>query len=251
MKFVRIIFLFPLALFRLIVVFLISFYMSFAGWCWLQLFGFSLRLQNWLQKTWGRSILFICGIRVKKNELPETPHFILMPNHRSYVDIFIVAAFTPAAYVAKSELKTWPLLKLGVKLSNSIFVSRTELQSRISTMHKIKASVSKKIPVALFPEGTTTKGPLTKPFKNGSFKIAADTNIPVIPMAIHFPDEKDAWIDDDTFVGHFFRQMSKPVTKVYIKYGEPLQNEDYKVLQNETKKSIDAMLEELVDATKF
>jgi 1-acyl-sn-glycerol-3-phosphate acyltransferase len=246
MKFVRIIFLFPLALFRLIAIFLISFYVGFVGWCWLQLFGFSRQLQNWTQKTWGKSILFICGIRVDKNEAPKTAHFILMPNHRSYVDIFIVAAFTPAAFVAKAELKTWPLVKIGVKLSNSIFVSRAEMQSRISTMHKIRESVNQKIPVALFPEGTTTKGPLTKPFKKGSFKIAADTKIPVIPMAIHFPDEKDAWIDDDTFAGHFFRQMSKPVTKVFVKYGEPLKNEDYKALQNETKESIDSMLKELV-----
>jgi 1-acyl-sn-glycerol-3-phosphate acyltransferase len=219
---------------------------AFSGWCWLQLFGFSRKLQNRVQKIWGKSILFICGIRVNKNEVPETAHFILMPNHRSYIDIFIVAAFTPAAFVAKGELKKWPFLKLGAKLTNSVFVSRADLQSRISTMHKIKASVSQKIPVALFPEGTTTKGPLTKPFKNGSFKIAADAKIPVIPMAIHFPDEKDAWIDDDTFVGHFFRQMSKPVTKVFVKYGAPLQNEDYKVLQNETKESINEMLEELV-----
>jgi 1-acyl-sn-glycerol-3-phosphate acyltransferase len=160
-----------------------------------------------------------------------------------------VAALTPAAFVAKAELKTWPLVKIGIKLSNSIFVSRADLKSQISTMHKIKASVGQKIPVALFPEGTTTKGPLTKPFKNGSFKIAADAKIPVIPMAIHFLDEKDAWIDDDTFVGHFFRQMSKPVTKVYVKYGESLQNEDYKVLQNETRESIDLMLEELVTQT--
>lgn len=225
---------------------MISLYVCVVGWCWLKIYGFSRRLQNWSQKTWGKSILFVCGIRVEKNEVPETTHFILMPNHRSYIDIFVVAAFTPAAFVAKSELKSWPLLRLGVKLSNSIFVSRAELQSRISTMHKIKASINQRIPVALFPEGTTSKGPLTKPFKNGSFKIAADAEIPVIPMAIHFPDEKDAWIDDDTFVGHFFLQMSKPVTKVYVKYGKPVQNEDYKALQNETKKSIDSMLEELV-----
>ena len=229
---------------------MISLYVCIVGWCWLKIYGFSRRLQNWSQKTWGKCILFICGIRVEKNEVPETSHFILMPNHRSYVDIFIVAALTPAAFVGKAELKKWPLLKLGAKLTNSIFVSRADLQSRVSTMHKIKESVSRKIPVALFPEGTTSKGPLTKPFKNGSFKIAADTNIPVIPMAIHFPDEKDAWIDDDTFVGHFFRQMSKPVTKVYVKYGTPIKNEDYKILQNETKESINSMLEELVARIK-
>ena len=250
MKTARIILLFPLALFRLIAVFMISMYVTFAGWCWLKFFGFSRQLQNRVQKSWGKSILFVCGIKIERNDLPETNHFILMPNHRSYVDIFIVAALTPSAFVGKAELKKWPFLKLGAKLTNSIFVSRADLQSRVSTLHKIKESVNQKIPVALFPEGTTSKGPLTKSFKNGSFKIAGDTNIPVIPMAIHFPDEKDAWIDDDTFVGHFFRQMSKPVTKVYVKYGVPLSNEDYKILQQETKTLINSMLEELEKQAK-
>jgi 1-acyl-sn-glycerol-3-phosphate acyltransferase len=157
-----------------------------------------------------------------------------------------VSALTPAAFVAKSELKKWPFLKTGAKITNTIFVSRSELQSLISTMNKIKASVNEGIPVALFPEGTSYKGPLTKPFKNGSFKIAADSGIPVIPMAIHFEDENDAWVDDDTFVGHFFRQMGKPVTRVTIRYGNPLANNDYKILQQKTRGQIDAMLQEII-----
>ncbi|WP_372933537.1 lysophospholipid acyltransferase family protein [Mariniphaga sediminis] len=246
MKTARIILLAPLALFRLISILTISAVVALVGWLWLKLFGFSRRLQNWSMQTWGKSILFICGIKTDKNEKPQNGHFILMPNHRSYIDIFIVAAYNPAAFVGKAELKKWPLLKIGAKLTNSIFVSRAELQSLVSTMHKIKASVNKDIPVALFPEGTTYKGPLTKPFKNGSFKVAADTGIPIIPMAIHFKDEKDAWIDDDTFVGHFFRQMSKPLIHVSVRYGKPLVNSDYKILQKETREQINAMLEDII-----
>jgi 1-acyl-sn-glycerol-3-phosphate acyltransferase len=249
MKTARIIFLFPLAFLRLILILLITGYVVVVGWFWLKLKGFSMPLQNWAMGTWGKSILFVCGIKINRNEIPENKHFILMPNHRSYIDIFIVAAFTPAAFVAKAELKNWPFLKTGAKITNTIFVSRAELQSLMATMKKIKKSVSTNIPVALFPEGTTSKGPLTKPFKNGSFKIAADTKIPVIPMAIHFEDENDAWIDDDTFVGHFFRQMSKPVTKATVRYGKPLSNSDYKVLQKETRNQIDSMLNAILSGT--
>ena len=117
--------------------------------------------------------------------------------------------------------------------------------SLINTMKKIKESVSQGIPVTLFPEGTTYKGPLTKTFKNGSFKIAAETGIPVIPMAIQYKDREDAWVGDDTFLGHFFRQISKPVTHVEIQYGTPLILADYKELQAKTKESIDHMLKEM------
>ncbi|MGM0619437.1 MAG: lysophospholipid acyltransferase family protein [Bacteroidota bacterium] len=249
MKTARIIFLFPLAFLRLILILLISGYVVVIGWFWLKLKGFSMPLQNWAMRTWGKSILFVCGIKVDKNELPENSHFILMSNHRSYIDIFIVAAFTPAAFVAKAELKNWPFLKTGAKITNTIFVSRAELQSLVATMKKIEKSLSNNIPVALFPEGTTSKGPLTKPFKNGSFKIAADTGIRVIPLAIDYVDENDAWVDDDTFIGHFFRQMSKPVSRATIRYGEPLSNSDYKILQKETRHRIDSMLKAIGSGT--
>jgi 1-acyl-sn-glycerol-3-phosphate acyltransferase len=65
-------------------------------------------------------------------------------------------------------------------------------------------------------------------------------------MAIHFEDENDAWVDDDTFVGHFFRQMGKPVTSVTIRYGSPLANNNYKVLQQKTREQIDIMLQEII-----
>lgn len=250
MKILRIIFLFPLALIRLLFVFFMSGYVVTIGLIWMKLFGFSQRQQHWVMQTWGKSNLFFLNIKVYKGEIPKIKKFILMPNHRSYIDIFIVAALTPAAMVAKAELKKWPFGKLGVKITNSILVDRSEIKSLVKTMHQIKASINKGIPVVLFPEGTTYKGPLTKPFKNGSFKIAADTEIPVIPMAIHYIDENDAWVGNETLLPHFFRQMGKPVTRVYINYGTPVSDSDYRQIQQQTREQIDSMLQQMIDSTK-
>lgn len=246
MKVLRIIFLFPLALFRLLFVSFMSGYVVTVGWFWLKFFGFSKRLQHWVMQTWGKSILFVLGIKVYRNELPTNKNFILMPNHRSYIDIFIVAALTPAAMVGKQELKKWPFGNLGVKVTNSILVDRSEIKSLVKTMNKIKTTVNQGIPVILFPEGTTYIGPLTKPFKNGSFKIAAEANIPVIPMAIHYKDLNDAWVGNCTLLRHFFRQMGKPITKVFIQYGTPISGSDYKQIQQQTKDQIDAMLQQII-----
>ncbi len=193
-------------------------------------------------RTWGKGIIFFLGIKIKHNEIPENANFILMPNHRSYIDIFIVSALIPSAMVAKAELEKWPFGKTGIKITNSILVNRDDLKSMIKTMNQIKSSVNHGIPVTLFPEGATYKGPLTKPFKNGSFKIAAETGIPVIPMAIHYFDVNDAWVGDDTFLPHFFRQMSKPVTKVCVRFGSPVADSDYKIIQEKTRNAIDSML---------
>jgi 1-acyl-sn-glycerol-3-phosphate acyltransferase len=153
--------------------------------------------------------------------------------------------------VGKEELKNWPFGKLGVKVTNSILVDRSEIKSLIKTMNKIKSSVNQGIPVILFPEGATYIGPLTKPFKNGSFQIAANANIPVIPMAIHYKDKNDAWVGNDTLLIHFFRQMGKPVTKVFIQYATPISSSDYKQIQKQTKAQIDMMLQQIIANHQF
>ncbi len=247
MKPLRIIFLFPLAFIRLLFIVLVSGFVVTVGWFWLTFFGFSRKLQQWVMQTWGKSILFFLGIRIIRNEIPAIKNFILMPNHRSYLDIFIIAATTPASMVAKAELKKWPLGKLGIKITNSILVDRSEIKSLVKTMSKIRESVQNEIPVMLFPEGGTHKGPLTKPFKNGSFQIAAEVKIPVIPLAIHYSDENDSWVGNETFLPHFFQQMGKPVTTVFLKYGTPVLGDDFRIIQSETKEQIDAMLTEIVN----
>jgi 1-acyl-sn-glycerol-3-phosphate acyltransferase len=243
MKGLRIVLFSPLALLRLIFIFTVSVVVVVFGTLYLWFFGFSRKLQRRVMSTWGKSILFVCGIKTYCNGSIQNDCYILMPNHRSYLDIFIIAAYNPSSFVGKAELKNWPMVKTGARLTQMIFVSRSDLKSLVTTMNKIKQSVKNKIPVTVFPEGTTYKGPLTKPFKNGTFKIAADVGVPVIPVAIHFEDENDAWIDDDTFMGHFFRQMGKPLTKVHLQYGEPLESNDYKLLQQNTRLQIDSMLQ--------
>ncbi|MEN8116668.1 MAG: lysophospholipid acyltransferase family protein [Bacteroidota bacterium] len=245
MKLVRNILLSPLTIIRLFVVVFMSGYVVVVGWFWLKLFGFNRKLQQWVMRTWGKTIMFFLNVKIDRNELPENNNFILMPNHRSYIDIFIVAGLIPAAMVGKAELKKWPFGKMGALVTNSILVDRKESRSLINTMNKIKDSVNNGIPVTLFPEGTTYKGPCTKKFKNGSFKIAADAGIPVIPMAIDYVDMEDAWVDKDLFLNHFFRQMGKIKTKVNIRYGEAISDSDYKILQKKTKEKIESMLREI------
>ena len=177
--------------------------------------------------------------------MPKQTNYILMPNHRSYLDIFVVGGLSPSGMVAKAELGNWPFLRMAMKTTGSVLVDRKDSKSLLGTMGKIKNSVTNGIPVTLFPEGTTYKGPLTKTFKNGSFKIASNTGIPVIPMAIEYRDKNDAWVDDDTFIAHFFRQMGKPITYVTIRYGSPLTDPDHEKLRNATKDQIENMLIEI------
>ena len=196
-------------------------------------------------RIWAKSILFVLGFIVDKNKLPSIKKYILMPNHRGYIDIFLMGALSPSAFVAKAELLRWPLIGKALLHCKAILVKREELGSLIGAMQAIDRSIKNGISVTLFPEGTTYEGPGTKIFKSGSFKIAAELKVPVIPCAISFQDPKHAWVGNDTFVPHFFRQMWKPFSKVCIRFGEPLISNDFAALKEQTKQTIDTLLKQL------
>ncbi|MBN2775003.1 MAG: 1-acyl-sn-glycerol-3-phosphate acyltransferase [Prolixibacteraceae bacterium] len=250
MKILKIILFSPLAFIKLILVILISLYIVLIGFIKLKRKGYSRELQVWAMYNWGKLILWTLGVKAEIKNKPEIDKYIVMPNHRSYIDIPLIVKLHQGTLVGKAEVGKWPMARTAAKLTKPILVKRSEIRSLVETMKKIKKSVANNIPVILFPEGTTFVGPLTKPFKNGSFKIAAETRIPIIPVAIHYPDPEYSWVGKDTFFGHFFRKMWNMNIKVYVRYGTPVTNPDYKILKEETQKQIDNMLKEIIDELK-
>ena len=199
----------------------------------------------WSSRNWGKSMLLIIGCKVKSNQLPKIDQYLLMPNHRSYIDIFLMAALSPSVFVAKAEIRKWPLLGQSIKATRAILVKREEMKSLLSAMKKIKQSIEQSIPVTIFPEGTTSKGPGLLPFKNGTFKIAAEINVPIIPCAIVYQHKEHAWISKETFVGHFFRELWRPVSWAEVRFGTPLQGADWQPLKEQVNAVIKNMLEEM------
>jgi 1-acyl-sn-glycerol-3-phosphate acyltransferase len=191
------------------------------------------------QRSWGKTILFILGIRVKRNTIPSISNYILMPNHHGYLDIFLMATYSPSAFVAKAELLKWPVIGRALKSARTITVKRNEMRSLLNTMQEIRESIANDISVTIFPEGTTSFGPGLLPFKNGSFKIAAEFEIPIIPCAILYKDTNDAWVGKDNFIPHFFRQMWKPTNSVKIHFGEPVINPSLEELKAEVRNRIE------------
>lgn len=76
--------------------------------------------------------------------------------------------------------------------------------------------------IVIFPEGTSYEGPGALPFKPGSFVLAAENEIPVMPVAIQYMDSNDAWTGDQTFYPHFMNVFSKNEVHVHIAFGETI-----------------------------
>ena len=140
---------------------------------------------------WGfRCVTFLSGTRVEARGLENIPRdtaVLYVANHRSYFDIVLTYALFPGVtgYVAKKEMKKWPLLNVWMANIQCLFLDRENIKEGLKTILLGVEKVKKGISICIFPEGTRNKVNDTfLPFHEGSFKIAEKGGVPVIPMVI-------------------------------------------------------------------
>ncbi len=238
-----------LATIRLILVFVGSLIFVIVGLILLFICFGSPAISRFITKNWARFCLLILNIKVNFSGQAPERRVILMANHRSYIDIFLVFSRYPASIVAKKELGRWPIIGWSVRLARMILVDRSKKSSLIATMRAIKAEIDRGGGVILFPEGGIKTESLTATFKHGSFKIAQTTGTPIAPAAINYHDSKVFW-GDESFLTNFYRQMGKWRTDVDFWIGEPITAESDEVLMDAVKQSIDGKLVEFESRVK-
>ena len=112
--------------------------------------------------------------------------YIYISNHTSYLDIPGVCLTVPTQIrpLAKKELVKFPVLGWIIRHA-SVLVDRSSNESRRKSMEHLKDVLRRGISVLIFPEGTQNRSsaPL-QPFYDGAFRIAIETQCPVLPMVI-------------------------------------------------------------------
>ena len=198
-----------------------------------------------LQKLRGRAAQFflivalgILGIRVTTHEKPSDARpLLIVSNHTSYLDIFVIGAQLPLSFTPKSEIRDWPVIGFLCVLADCVFVER-----RRAMIDAARAEMAKRIAagrvLCLFPEGTTSNGKELKPFKSGFFSLAEDHDLPVQPASISYTHigrepitdatrEMVAWVGEATFFGHFWNLLGMPGARVLVRWHAPIRHTDF------------------------
>ncbi|MFA7269907.1 MAG: lysophospholipid acyltransferase family protein [Sterolibacterium sp.] len=140
-----------------------------------------------LQQGWSRRLLAILGVRLEVTGRAQ-PSGLLVANHISWLDIFVIGSIAPASFVCKSEIRSWPLIGLLCARTDTIFLERG---SR-SAARRVNQTLSRKLGngevVAVFPEGTTSEGASLLPFHAALLQSAIDTESWVMPLALRYRD---------------------------------------------------------------
>ena len=187
------------------------------------------------KSQWAYKMFDVLGIEVFWKGKIEDKGYLIATNHRSYLDIALIVAQSGGSYVAKEEVKKWPVIGQATNAGDAVWVKRESKGSRRNTREVISKALQSGHPVIVHPEGTTFRGPGVKEFKPGVFMTCAEFNIPVLPVAIEYHNPEVAWVDDDTFYPHFFKIFSRKKIFASFHVGPEIQSTDPEKLLNDTR----------------
>jgi 1-acyl-sn-glycerol-3-phosphate acyltransferase len=139
--------------------------------------------------TWSRLMLRAVGARVTYHDLEHTSTAfpcVFAANHQSNVDIWAVIPPLPVEtkFVVKSSLYRIPFLAMAMRRAGYISIDRGDRRKAIESLRRAAARIREGLPVIVFPEGTRSRDGRLGPLKKGSFHLAIQAGVPIVPVAI-------------------------------------------------------------------
>lgn len=139
---------------------------------------------------WARLNATVTLMRVSiegKEKLDPNQSYVLVANHLSLVDIYVLYGFTglDIKWVMKKELRSVPVLGLACETMGHIYVDRSNTEAALTSIRTARDRIKDGMCVVFFPEGTRSRTQELRQFKKGAFRMAQDLKVPVVPVSIH------------------------------------------------------------------
>jgi 1-acyl-sn-glycerol-3-phosphate acyltransferase len=200
---------------------LIGFACDFIG-RWLRRGGKLPQLERsrWLQRSARRTLKVFSVVTASEGAPPVAGLFVT--NHLSYLDILVLVSLMPAVFVAKSEVKSWPVFGWFASLAGTLFVVRAK-RSDVSRMNsEIERILNSGDVLVLFPEGTSWNGNEVLPFKSSLLEpiVGSKHALTVAHISYALADGNVAsdicYWGDMTFFPHLVKLMTKKQIKARV-----------------------------------
>jgi len=179
---------------------------------------------SWLQ-TACRRVLRILNVKVQTYG-PIPSEGLLVSNHLSYLDILVLSALTPSIFVAKREVKNWPIFGWFARMAGTLFTDRERRIQVAPLSRDLRAVLDRGGLVVLFPEGTSSDGRTVLPFKSAlleptttsSYRLSAGS----IAYQLEHGDvgEEVCYWKDMTLIPHLLNLMSKSRIEALVRFSE-------------------------------
>lgn len=146
-----------------------------------------------LIQWWSTKLMHIMCIQVQAGgHLPEANRAglgtMFIANHISWVDIHALMSITPLRFIAKSEIRQWPVFGYLAAKANVLFIDRSKRHDAAKIVNVAVDSLNNQDQLCFFPEGTTTDGTHMLGFKGSLMQAPIDAQATIHPVAIYYPN---------------------------------------------------------------
>lgn len=180
-----------------------------------------------LIQAWMRALNRVVGLRVWNLCQPLAAPTLIVANHISWLDVPALASVLPVSFVAKADVRQWPLLGRLAGLAGTQFLDRASLAAVRPLLDGVAARLRAGHSCAVFPEGTSTVGDQVRPFFPALFQAAVDAGCPLQPVAIEYghgsvPDPLAPFVGTQSFAAHLWALLGRPRTDVTLSFLAPI-----------------------------
>lgn len=143
---------------------------------------------HWCARTWARLILLTTGVSVRVEGLDRVRpggSYVFVSNHQSHFDTAVLFATLPhqLRIIAKDSLGSFPFLGWHLRRTGHILVDRRR-PNPTAILGWAERLLTQGLSLMVYPEGTRSEDGVVQRFKPGSFLIALQSGLPIVPLSI-------------------------------------------------------------------
>ncbi len=186
--------------------------------------------QKRMAQNWSAGLLAILCVKLRYSGVPPpagVQRVMLAANHVSWLDVYALIAVCPARFVAKSEIRNWPLLGWLSQNAGTLFIERTKRSDTARINQDINNALTIGDRVAVFPEGTTSDGSVLRHFHASLLQPAVTAETLLCPVAIRYHDtagqiSKAAAYVDVSLLQSLQQILRQPWVEVELIFADPV-----------------------------
>ncbi|HJO36122.1 MAG TPA: lysophospholipid acyltransferase family protein [Gammaproteobacteria bacterium] len=171
-----------------------------------------------------RRLARILALRISLHGTCPPAPTLLVANHISWLDVIAIGACSPTSFIAKADVRGWPVLGRMASHLDTLFLRREVQRDAAHAVFQAGSRLGQGHTLTLFPEGTTTRGERLAPFRAALLHAAVIAEVPLTPVALRYLDgrgERDRlapFVDDDSLLPHLWQLLGRERTHVEVAF---------------------------------
>ena len=180
-------------------------------------------------QLWARRVLKALRVQVKVLGTPQPAGpILLVSNHISWLDILALHATCHCRFVAKSNVRRWPLIGRLATAAGTFYVDRESRYDARRIVQRVANALKDGEIIAVFPEGTTGEGRDVLPFHSNLIQGAILADAPAQPVSLQFVDGRSgelcgtvSYMGDDSLIASIWRTLRLADVCAVVTFGTP------------------------------